>query len=75
MAYGEKIQFRLFVMPCCHYQLCWVNPRYPTYCPECGKNVYLELKTGAHTPITSEGWLRVDNTELGGVLSQSKPYV
>lgn len=33
---NERVHFRFFVMPCCHHQLCWVNPRNPTYCPECG---------------------------------------
>lgn len=34
---NEKVRFSLLVMPCCHIQLCWVNPRMPNYCPECGK--------------------------------------
>lgn len=33
----ERVHFRLFVMECCNHALCWVNPRPPTYCPECGK--------------------------------------
>ena len=40
----EMILFRLFSMPCCGHLLCWVNPRLPSYCPECGKSVMLELK-------------------------------
>jgi len=40
----EFIKFRVFNMPCCHMQLCWVNPRLPTYCPECGSNIYMKLR-------------------------------
>ena len=45
MALREKIHFRLIQMPCCHHLLCWVNPRLPNYCPECGAFVYAKLKT------------------------------
>lgn len=40
----EFVLFRMFKMPCCGYCLCWVNPRLPNYCSECGKKVYLELR-------------------------------
>jgi len=33
----EFIKFKLIQMPCCGHLLCWVNPRFPSYCPECGK--------------------------------------
>lgn len=32
----QRVEFRVLVMECCHVQLCWVNPRLPNYCPECG---------------------------------------
>lgn len=32
----QRVQFRLLLMECCYTQLCWVNPRLPNYCPECG---------------------------------------
>ena len=41
----EYVPFRIIVMPCCGHQLCWVNPRLPTYCPECGKIVYPEVRS------------------------------
>lgn len=44
MKQTELIQFRLFKMPCCDHLLCWVNPRLPSYCPECGKQVFTALK-------------------------------
>jgi DNA-directed RNA polymerase subunit RPC12/RpoP len=48
----EKVLFRLFVMPCCQHNLCWVNPRLPTFCPECGDRVYMKLRTdGTHTMV------------------------
>lgn len=40
----ERVVFRLIQMPCCGHLLCWVNPRYPTYCPQCGKFVYDRVK-------------------------------
>ena len=40
----EIIIFRLYNMPCCHVLICWVNPRRPNFCPECGEKVYMKLK-------------------------------
>lgn len=51
----EKVYFRLFVMPCCKYQLCWVNPRLPNFCPECGATSLLVLRTnGEHTRLSDK---------------------
>lgn len=41
----ERISFRFIRMDCCGQQLCWVNPRLPTYCPECGKSCYPHVKS------------------------------
>jgi len=41
----ERVPFRLILMPCCGHLLCWVNPRFPTYCPSCGANVYPEVRS------------------------------
>jgi hypothetical protein len=41
----ERVTFRLVRMPCCSQLLCWVNPRYPNYCPECGKYVFDQIKS------------------------------
>jgi hypothetical protein len=43
----ELVRFRLFQMPCCGHSLCWVNPRLPNYCPECGKHVFIAMKSTA----------------------------
>lgn len=40
----ERVHFRFISMPCCGQLLCWVNPRLPNYCPECGKRVYAQIK-------------------------------
>lgn len=40
----ERVPFRLLRTPCCETLLCWVNPRFPTYCPECGTNVYPQIR-------------------------------
>ena len=45
MKINERVPFRFIVMECCGYQLCWVNPRLPTHCPECGKTVYPEVRS------------------------------
>ena len=43
-ATNERIHFRLIHMQCCGQLLCWVNPRFPTHCPECGRTVYPQVK-------------------------------
>ncbi len=40
----ERVQFRLIKCPHCEHLLCWVNPRLPNYCPECGERIYRQLK-------------------------------
>ena len=47
MAQAERVPFRLLNMECCGHQLCWVNPRFPSYCPECGIHVYPEVRSWA----------------------------
>jgi hypothetical protein len=59
MQQNERVYFRLFLMPCCHVLICWVNPRIPNFCPECGERVYLKLRNGAQTQINDENaWLK-----------------
>ena len=41
----ERVPFRLIQTPCCSTLLCWVNPRLPNNCPECGKFIYPEVKS------------------------------
>lgn len=41
----ERVPFRILHMECCGHLLCWVNPRFPTHCPECGKCVYPQVRS------------------------------
>jgi hypothetical protein len=41
----ERVKFRLIHTPCCGTLLCWVNPRLPNHCPECGVQIYGKLHT------------------------------
>lgn len=59
-ATNEQVPFKLMQMPCCNHQVCWINPRLPTYCPECGTAVYMKLKSGAFTLDERTGWLRLE---------------
>jgi hypothetical protein len=84
MATNEKVVFRLIWMPCCHSMFCWVNPRLPNYCPECGKRVYADLKWNHPEAIllTDENaWLKITKpipSELSHITrdttSENVPY-
>jgi len=39
-----RADFRLINVECCGVLLCWVNPRLPNYCPECGKRIFPKVK-------------------------------
>lgn len=41
--YTERVRFRMLRCPSCGHQFCWVNPRLPTYCPECGDMIFARL--------------------------------
>lgn len=43
----EFCKFFLLITPCCHTMLCWINPRMPNFCPECGRAIWLK-KQGEH---------------------------
>ena len=43
-ATNEQVEFRYMRMDCCGHLLCWINPRLPTYCPECGTCVYPRVR-------------------------------
>jgi hypothetical protein len=56
----ERVQFRLIQVPCCGQLLCWVNPRLPNYCPECGEAIFTRLRfTEAERILISDqdAWL------------------
>jgi len=65
MRSNEIIHFRLFQMPCCGQLLCWVNPRLPNFCPECGNRTLLDLKTGEYTRVNDrEAMLQMDTEKV-----------
>jgi hypothetical protein len=58
-----KVPFRLIETPCCHTLLCYVNPRLPNYCSECGERIYARLKTGEGILESKTGWLRLEDDD------------
>lgn len=62
----ERVMFRLIQTPCCKALLCWVNPRLPNNCPECGKFIYPEVRSGVlmldeNAMLTVDGKVSVDS--------------
>jgi len=67
MANREKVHFRLIQTPCCSSLLCYVNPRLPSYCSECGKPMLARLRTthAENILISDESaWLYIKDFEL-----------
>jgi hypothetical protein len=58
---NQQVPFRLLQMPCCNILICWVNPRRPNYCPECGKFIFKSYSTSVWNNNYSKSWLRVEN--------------
>jgi hypothetical protein len=54
----ENVHFRLIKTPCCGQLLCWVNPRFPNFCPECGTRIYPDVKQAVIQSDT-EAWLHL----------------
>ena len=40
----ERVHFRYIACPKCTHQVCWVNPRLPSFCPECGGHIYPDVR-------------------------------
>ena len=59
----QKVPFRLIEMPCCGALICWVNPRIPNHCPECGEHVFRKLKWGGILVEAQEAWLIIDEKD------------
>lgn len=66
MAVNERVRFRLIQTPCCGQLLCWVNPRLPTHCPECGTSIYSKLRfEQGHILFEDEdAWLKLSDRFL-----------
>jgi len=60
----QRVVFRLIQMPCCGHLLCWVNPRFPSYCPECGTDIRLTVKQNVMT-IDTEAILEIQVEDVG----------
>src|ERR1700723_1474644 len=58
---NQAIQFRLIQMSCCGQLLCWVNPRRPMHCPECGASVFHLFPKDRWETTYSTAWLRVED--------------
>lgn len=61
----ERVHFRLIQTPCCHTLLCYVNPRFPNYCSECGTYIFAEVK-GCVLMQDDKAILKVDGVEIKG---------
>lgn len=60
---NQSVQFRLLQMPCCHILICWINPRRPMHCPECGERVFHHFPKERWEATFSPAWLRIENDD------------
>jgi hypothetical protein len=67
MATHERVPFRLIQTPCCNTLLCWVNPRLPSHCPECGTFIYPQVRGGIL--VTDENAQLSYTIPISGVLN------
>ncbi len=63
MGIVERVHFRFIQMPCCSFLYCNVNPRLPSYCPECGVFVLAEVRAGIRLS-DDDAKLHYDETKL-----------
>lgn len=56
-ATNERVPFRLIICEHCAHNFCWINPRPPTYCPECGQNIFAHIRE--NTLVNEPAWLRI----------------
>lgn len=54
---SERVHFRLIQAPCCGTLLCWVNPRLPNYCPECGQFIIPTVR-GHVLESDDQAWIK-----------------
>lgn len=59
---NEMVEFRLIQCPECGHIICWLNPRLPSYCTECGKFIFAKLRRddGTYIPMRANAWLRCE---------------
>jgi hypothetical protein len=75
MASNQWVQFRLIQMPCCNTLICWVNPRRPMYCPECGVRVFHYFPKWEWENKFSKATLRVDDDDKADYFKGAPPDV
>lgn len=63
--HNERVIFRLIHTPCCMTLLCFVNPRLPNYCSECGARLYALIKANPAVILVSDdnAWLKYSDIE------------
>lgn len=66
--YTEVVPFRLIHTECCRTLLCWVNPRLPSYCPECGKRCHPAVKSWV--TFSCKGNLRLPENNVAPLIYQ-----
>lgn len=54
---NERVHFRVMICPLCSFVMCWVNPRFPNYCSECGEHIYPQIKSCV-TVDDNDSWLK-----------------
>jgi hypothetical protein len=61
----ERVPFRFISCPDCRHQICWINPRLPNHCPECG--VYIAGRVREQVMMADdEAILMTHNVQLAG---------
>jgi hypothetical protein len=69
---NQEVQFRLLQMPCCGILICWVNPRRPMRCPECGERIFSHYPKARWEAQYSRAWLRVEDYDKATWLSKDE---
>lgn len=72
---AQVVHFRLFHMPCCGTLICWINPRIPNRCPECGERVYARLKMNLECTLVDDQKASLKTEEgipEGGTIEKTK---
>jgi hypothetical protein len=72
---NEQVQFRLLPMPCCGTLICWVNPRRPSFCPECGTSVFRHYDRAKWSNTFSAAWLRIEDADKANFILREENNV
>lgn len=63
----ERVPFRFISCPeeNCRFQMCWVNPRLPNFCPECDRRIIGRIKEQIYMR-DDDAILMTHNIQLSG---------